>query len=517
MDREVVAPPPPVGTNFNATIHSRDSSGNGIIKTKGGYINLGPVREEAVGEYIEALKLPGDYARLSSKSVVSSNYIEGLQEQFTLDFSVDYGDALSIIHERGMNHQNDDYAIVEYIPKYDFKIEDLSLHSVKVDRISSSGNGIVDTGEGEHYNIGPIKDKFVGNEVDIVKTSPPTPGYAVCKTIAARERDYFKNHPGDSHKLQILQDTYTHFEIGMKVQDIDQNDSDVAVVVNLPPIPTEDFIAYQEGNKSISVADGNPDYDPYASVVIVVFEDTLQEYYPEYSLDYAIPLDELTQNDINYYAFPPERLKPLGKNDEEDSEKDDSPLSGPKYTIDQSETRISDEAASQRKSNSQFLSDDSKDNSDTIVDENDSIPKKIKTDSPTKSDNSSNDVSEDLDDLREQAQNHGVEQVPEEMVTSSQTQPQYSRSHKVREYVKTRADGNCEGCGENAPFISTTGEPYLHAHHINELSEGGSDTPETVVALCPNCHYRVHHGEDGDEFNKKLHDIAKESENNRSS
>jgi len=67
-----------------------------------------------------------------------------------------------------------------------------------------------------------------------------------------------------------------------------------------------------------------------------------------------------------------------------------------------------------------------------------------------------------------------------------------------------RADGVCEGCGEEAPFTSKTGDPYLHAHHIYELSDGGSDAPDTVIALCPNCHYRVHHGMNGDEYNKEL-------------
>lgn len=66
--------------------------------------------------------------------------------------------------------------------------------------------------------------------------------------------------------------------------------------------------------------------------------------------------------------------------------------------------------------------------------------------------------------------------------------------------------------GETSYSIKT-GEPYLHAHHIHELSDGGSDTPDTVVGLCPNCHYRVHHGEDGDEYNQELLEIIQEKEN----
>lgn len=81
---------------------------------------------------------------------------------------------------------------------------------------------------------------------------------------------------------------------------------------------------------------------------------------------------------------------------------------------------------------------------------------------------------------------------------------EYERSRNVRDYAKARAEGICEGCGEPAPFTSQTGDPYLQAHHIHEVSGGGPDTPETVIALCPNCHYRVHHGQDGEAFNHEL-------------
>lgn len=80
----------------------------------------------------------------------------------------------------------------------------------------------------------------------------------------------------------------------------------------------------------------------------------------------------------------------------------------------------------------------------------------------------------------------------------------YSRSKKVKKYVKARADGLCEGCNEPAPFMNKRGEAYFHAHHLHELSEGGTDAPDSVIALCPNCHYRVHHGEDGEEYNQQL-------------
>ncbi len=117
-----------------------------------------------------------------------------------------------------------------------------------------------------------------------------------------------------------------------------------------------------------------------------------------------------------------------------------------------------------------------------------------------------------LDKLRKKAEESAVEEVPENISTATSEKPQYNRSTEVKRYVKARADGSCEGCGEPAPFTSKTGKPYLHAHHIHELSDGGSDTPETVVGLCPNCHYRVHHGEDGANYNQDLLSIVQNKE-----
>jgi len=116
----------------------------------------------------------------------------------------------------------------------------------------------------------------------------------------------------------------------------------------------------------------------------------------------------------------------------------------------------------------------------------------------------SSEAREDLEMLRKQAEEAAVDEVPHERRSTKQSAPQYNRSQEVKSYAKARADGICEGCGETAPFISKTGEPYLHVHHIFELSEGGSDTPDTVAALCPNCHYRIHHGEDGKKYNQEI-------------
>jgi 5-methylcytosine-specific restriction protein A len=80
----------------------------------------------------------------------------------------------------------------------------------------------------------------------------------------------------------------------------------------------------------------------------------------------------------------------------------------------------------------------------------------------------------------------------------------YTRSEATKQFALKSAEGVCQGCGEDAPFKSKNGDPYLEVHHLHRLSDGGPDKPENVIALCPNCHKRRHRGRDGDEFNERL-------------
>jgi len=80
----------------------------------------------------------------------------------------------------------------------------------------------------------------------------------------------------------------------------------------------------------------------------------------------------------------------------------------------------------------------------------------------------------------------------------------YQRSSAIKKYVKARADGVCEACGDPAPFETPDGQPYLEAHHVDELGQGGKDHPDKVAAVCPTCHKRIHYGEDGDTLNEAL-------------
>lgn len=71
----------------------------------------------------------------------------------------------------------------------------------------------------------------------------------------------------------------------------------------------------------------------------------------------------------------------------------------------------------------------------------------------------------------------------------------FVRNADVIVEVLERADGRCEGCQKQAPFMKkSNGTPYLEVHHKIHLANGGHDTVDNALALCPNCHRHRHYG-----------------------
>jgi len=69
----------------------------------------------------------------------------------------------------------------------------------------------------------------------------------------------------------------------------------------------------------------------------------------------------------------------------------------------------------------------------------------------------------------------------------------YDSSEEIKELAKRKANGKCMLCRKDAPFSDKDGFPFLEGHHIVGLAEGGPDSEDNVVALCPNCHRKMHH------------------------
>ena len=90
----------------------------------------------------------------------------------------------------------------------------------------------------------------------------------------------------------------------------------------------------------------------------------------------------------------------------------------------------------------------------------------------------------------------------------------YDRDSEISAYVKMRAHGKCDLCEKEAPFADENNKPYLESHHITWLSRGGEDIPDNMVALCPNCHRKMHVldlEEDKNKLNRRIKAYNKNS------
>ncbi|WP_430789132.1 HNH endonuclease [Virgibacillus flavescens] len=71
----------------------------------------------------------------------------------------------------------------------------------------------------------------------------------------------------------------------------------------------------------------------------------------------------------------------------------------------------------------------------------------------------------------------------------------FKRNADVIGEVLIRANGICENCEKEAPFKrASDGTPYLEVHHNKRLADGGKDTVDNAIAVCPNCHRELHFG-----------------------
>ncbi|MED1646024.1 HNH endonuclease [Brevibacillus agri] len=85
-----------------------------------------------------------------------------------------------------------------------------------------------------------------------------------------------------------------------------------------------------------------------------------------------------------------------------------------------------------------------------------------------------------------------TELIPETYETKTRV---FKRNPDVIAEVLVRANGICEKCKSPAPFIrASDGTPYLEVHHKIRLADGGEDTVENAIAVCPNCHRELHFG-----------------------
>lgn len=85
---------------------------------------------------------------------------------------------------------------------------------------------------------------------------------------------------------------------------------------------------------------------------------------------------------------------------------------------------------------------------------------------------------------------------------------QYLRDPQVAAYSKQQANYKCESDPLHETFISEISkQQYVEAHHLipmkyQNMFEQSLDIPENIVALCPNCHRKIHYG--NSEYKNKI-------------
>src|SRR5437667_6158871 len=68
------------------------------------------------------------------------------------------------------------------------------------------------------------------------------------------------------------------------------------------------------------------------------------------------------------------------------------------------------------------------------------------------------------------------------------------RDQQLARHAKEKAAYQCQICRDRIED-PIGARRFVQAHHVEPLSEFGSDTAENVVVLCPSCHARLHAGE----------------------
>ena len=112
-----------------------------------------------------------------------------------------------------------------------------------------------------------------------------------------------------------------------------------------------------------------------------------------------------------------------------------------------------------------------------------------------------------------------VKNIKSNVVTKEVKTVYRERNQFIAEYTKNRTNGICDLCGEPAPFFDKNGKPYLESHHVITLANGGPDVIYNTVAICPNCHRKIHilnNREDTEKLEKILlkYLLAEEDEEN---
>lgn len=66
------------------------------------------------------------------------------------------------------------------------------------------------------------------------------------------------------------------------------------------------------------------------------------------------------------------------------------------------------------------------------------------------------------------------------------------KTYYMNTYISKQLTLKCECCNSES-FITASGDPYIEFHHLIPFSKLGPDYYLNLIALCPNCHRKIHY------------------------
>ncbi|EIJ42124.1 putative restriction endonuclease [Beggiatoa alba B18LD] len=96
---------------------------------------------------------------------------------------------------------------------------------------------------------------------------------------------------------------------------------------------------------------------------------------------------------------------------------------------------------------------------------------------------------------------------PTQQITTTITT--FRRNNKINVYVKRKAGYKCQmpNCDYEG-FDMPSGKKYIEVHHLVPLAEGGTDSLENTVAVCPTCHRKLHYATDKETLKQMIEAIG---------
>lgn len=514
---------------------------NRIAKTGAGdEINVGPVPADS-GESVYVIRLKNSNSHNDTKfgfcviileagsvgGFSATNYIESMMSLTQLSASTlkqQLSDAIDINNSNSLIEYFNSVKTRNLTPSLDECDENLSKISQlldssetitgEIDRISSSGNGIVDT-DGREINIGPVANGTIGTTVDV---RPVHSNLGECLDESVRAPDYEKEWilkklvegtppPGTEFKIEI---DYVN-DNGNGMADLGDRTINLgtirrkAVGQTVPVKMLDNTFAkcLDFSARTSSYKFPGPMSEKYVPKPGGIFSDVIESVNDSGK---GVIIAGCRRVNVG-----PVRSNSLGKRvrvemiNHQFGKCLTQEVRGENYQEWLKERGVDTEAKHEEGSDKQHNSKES----DVKVN-----PQSVTSSSKSREPNDNNDeeiavaalpeieVTQELQELRQEAEEAATDNPVRENVETSSSQ--YRRSSKIKEYAMARAQGNCEFCGDPAPFVKPNDDPYLEEHHVDELGDGGADDPSLVAALCPECHREIHHGRHGPELNQKL-------------